>query len=83
MYLSGVAEIVLGTGVLFPQTRRHSAWGLVALLVVVFPANMHMATSGIAAEMVLDRARRTAQLIAWIRLLLQAILIRWAWWYTR
>ena len=83
VYLSGVAEIVLGTGVLFQQTRHHSAWGLIALLVAVFPANVYMATSGIAAEMVPDRARRVAQLVAWIRLPLQAILIRWAWWYTR
>ena len=83
VYLSGAAEIVLGAGVLFRRTRRHSAWGLVALLLAVFPANVHMATNGLAAEMVLDRARRTTQLIAWIRLPLQAILIRWAWWYTR
>ena len=82
VYLSGVAEIVFGTGVLFQRTRRHSVWGLVALLVAVFPANVYMATSEIAAEMVPDRARSVAQLIAWIRLPLQVVLIRWAWWYT-
>ena len=40
VYLSGSAEIVLGIGVLFERTRRRSAWGLVALLVAVFPANI-------------------------------------------
>jgi len=83
VYLSGAAEIVLGTGVLFQRTRRHSAWGLIALLVAVFPANVYMATSGMAAEMVPERARSVAQLVAWIRLPLQAVLIRWAWWYTQ
>lgn len=83
VYLSGIAEIVLGAGVLFRRTRRQSAWGLVALLFAVFPANVHMATSGMAAEMVPNRARSVAQLVAWIRLPLQAVLIRWAWWYTQ
>lgn len=83
VYLSGIAEIVLGAGVLFQRTGRQSAWGIIALLLAVFPANVYMATSGLAAEMVPDRARSVAQLIAWIRLPLQAVLIRWAWWYTR
>jgi len=83
VYLSGIAEIVLGAGVLFRRTRRQSAWGLVALLLAVFPANVYMATSGMAAEMVPDWARDIAQLAAWVRLPLQAVLIRWAWWYTR
>jgi len=82
-YLSGIAEIALGVGVLFRRTRRRSAWGLVALLVAVFPANVHMATSGMAAEMVPDRFRSLAQVAARVRLPLQALLIRWAWWYTQ
>lgn len=83
VYLSGIAEIVLGAGVLFRRTRRQSAWGLVALLLVVFPANVHMATSGMAADMVPGWARDVAQVAAWVRLPLQAVLIRWAWWYTQ
>jgi len=83
VYLSGIAETGLGAGVLFRRTRRRSAWGLVALLVAVFPANVHMATSGMAAEMVPSWARNLAQLAAWVRLPLQALLIRWAWWYTQ
>lgn len=43
VYLSGVAEIALGAGVLFPRTRRLAAFGLVALYIAVFPANVHMA----------------------------------------
>lgn len=43
VYLSGVAEIALGAGLFSERTRRWAAWGLVALYVAVFPANVHMA----------------------------------------
>ena len=42
VYLSGAAEITLGALLLFAKTRRVAAWGLIALLVAVFPANVHM-----------------------------------------
>jgi len=42
--LSGAAEITGGIGLLFPSLRRTAAWGLIALLVAVFPANVHVAT---------------------------------------
>ncbi len=42
VYLSGVFEILGGIGLLIPVTRRFSAWGLLALLVAVYPANIHM-----------------------------------------
>ncbi|RZL04874.1 MAG: DoxX family membrane protein [Hymenobacter sp.] len=40
--LSGVAEVAGGLGLLLPATRRWAAWGLLALLVAVFPANVYM-----------------------------------------
>ena len=40
---SGVAEIVLGAGLLHPATRQLAGWGSVALLLGVFPANLKMA----------------------------------------
>ncbi len=43
VYLSGVFEILGGIGILPPQTRRFAGWGLLALLVAVYPANIHMA----------------------------------------
>ena len=43
VYISGVMEIVLGGGVMIPQFRKWSAYGLVALLIAVFPANINMA----------------------------------------
>lgn len=43
VYISGVLEILGGLGVLHPTTRRWAGWGLIALLIAVFPANLHMA----------------------------------------
>src|SRR3954468_19814595 len=43
VYVSGVCELVLGLLALVPRTAPADGWGLVALLIVVFPANVHMA----------------------------------------
>jgi len=43
VYLSGVAEAGGGLGLMLPATRRRAAWWLVATLVAIFPANVHMA----------------------------------------
>ena len=43
VYISGVFEILGGIGVLVPMTRKFSGYGLLALLVAVYPANIHMA----------------------------------------
>ncbi|MEO7424762.1 MAG: DoxX family protein [Fibrobacteria bacterium] len=43
VYLSGILESVQGLGLLHPRWRRLAAWGLVGLLFLVFPANIHMA----------------------------------------
>ena len=75
VWLSGAIEIVLGIGVLVPATRRWACWGLVALLIAVFPANVHAAlhpeTMGISGW------------AAWARLPLQLPLIAWAAWHAR
>lgn len=42
VYISGVFELLGGVGLLVPKTRRAAAWGLLALLVAVYPANIHM-----------------------------------------
>jgi uncharacterized membrane protein len=83
VYLSGVAEIVLGVGVVIPRTRRRAAWGLVALLVAVFPANVHMAIHDVRIEGVPDWASDPPDAATWARLPLQAVLVLWAYWYAR
>jgi uncharacterized membrane protein len=82
VYLSGIAEIVLGLGVLHPRTRKASAWGLIALLLAVFPANIHMATSGVVVQDAVTGTLDPSPLVRWGRLPLQLVLIAWAYWYT-
>jgi uncharacterized membrane protein len=78
VYVSGVAEILLGVGVLFGPTRAMAAWGLVILLVVVFPANINVAVNDLVFL-----GEEPNSLVNWLRLPVQAVLIVWAWWYTR
>jgi uncharacterized membrane protein len=82
VYLSGLAEIAVGVGVLIPRTRRLAAWGTVAVLVAVFPANVYMATSGVVVEGMPGGGDPSA-LVRWGRLPLQGVLLLWALWYTR
>jgi len=74
--ISGVAEIVLGVLLLIPKTSRCAAWGLIALLIAVFPANLNMAMH--AANF-----PEMEPWMLWARLPLQAVLIGWAWSFTR
>ena len=43
VYASGVAEVAGGVGLMAPAARRGAGWWLVATLLAVFPANVHMA----------------------------------------
>ena len=83
VYLSGIAEIVLGIGVLIRRTRQQSAWGIIALLIAVFPTNVHMATNNVATDAAPDWAESITRAVLWLRLPLQGVLMLWAWWYTR
>ncbi len=70
VYISGVAEIAGGLGLVIRKWQRMAAWGLVALLIAVFPANIYMAS-------------QSPQLwILWARLPLQFLLIWWVLWCT-
>ncbi len=77
--LSGVAEIALGLGVWIKPLRRWAAWGVIALLIAVFPANLHVALHDIP----LGDNPEGLGVFNWVRLPLQAVLIAWAWWHTR
>jgi uncharacterized membrane protein len=74
--VSGVAEIVAGLGVLLPWTRRPAGLGLIALLIAVFPANLHMARSP-------EEFRRIPRWALYARLPLQPLMMWWAWSATK
>jgi uncharacterized membrane protein len=73
--ISGVAEILLGAMLMFSDLQRIAAWGLILLLVAVFPANIYVYQH---QELVPGPA-----LVHLLRLPAQGLLILWAYWYTR
>ena len=81
--ISGIAEFALGVAVLIPSTQRIAAWGLIALLLAVFPANIYMAVSQVQLSYRPEWMEQPTPLQSWLRLPLQFVLIAWAWWYTR
>lgn len=70
----GVIEVVLGLGLLYPLSRSVAAWGVIALLVAVFPANVyHFQKALKKGKMVIPTL---------IRLPIQGLLIWWAYSFT-
>jgi uncharacterized membrane protein len=70
--LSGVAEIILGIAVFVPRARRLAGWGIVALLLAVFPANIEMALHP-------ERWPQVSEAALWVRLPFQAVFLYWVW----
>ena len=78
VYLSGFYEILGGIGLLVPPVSQAAAWGLFALFIAVYPANINMAVNLIKIEHIPN-----SPWVHVVRLPLQAVLIAWAWWYTK
>lgn len=76
VYLSGAFEIGLGVLLTVPRFTRIAGFGLIALLIAIFPANIHMAVNPAMYPEINPIA-------LWIRLPLQGVLIAWAYWYSR
>ena len=72
--LSGAFQIAGGLGVLHPRTRRAAGWGLILLLLAVWPANFQMLLNARASG-----APAAAQALLVLRLPLQLLLILWVW----
>tara|TARA_B100001057_G_scaffold229956_1_gene230277 strand:- start:25 stop:444 length:420 start_codon:yes stop_codon:yes gene_type:complete len=76
VYISGLFEVLGGLGVLIPRLRKFSGWGLIALLIAVYPANIYMALTPEAFPDVPLSA-------LYIRLVFQFIFFYWAYLVTR
>ena len=76
VYLSGAFEIILGIMLLFEKTRFLSGWGLILLLIAVFPANIYLAQTNGAAMNI-------SPVLAWGRLPFQAVFIAIAYWHSK
>ncbi len=78
VYISGFIEILLGGMLLFDKSRWIAGWGLIVLLVAVFPANIYLAKNEAA-----QRALDISQSAAIIRLPFQLLFIGLAYWHTK
>jgi uncharacterized membrane protein len=74
-YISGVCEIALGVLLLVPRFSRLAAWGIIVLLIAVFPANIYVFRH--------QDLIPAPPLLHLLRLPLQGLLLLWAWWHTR
>ncbi len=72
IYLSGLAEMAGGISLLFPKFRLLAGWGLIALLIAVFPANIHMLVNDVPLA-----GHQVPRWILWARLPLQPIMMAW------
>ena len=78
VYLSGFFEILLGGMLLFKKYRKVAGWGLIALLIAVFPANIYLAQNEVAQQTL-----NISQTTAIVRLPFQALFIGLAYWHTK
>ncbi|UII26272.1 DoxX family protein [Fulvivirga maritima] len=74
VYLSGVAEIAFGAGLLLDETRAISAWLIILMLLAFMPVHIYMLQS--------EKFKHLPRWILIIRLPLQLILMYWAFLYT-
>jgi uncharacterized membrane protein len=77
IYASGLAEIVLGVGLLWPAAwRQFAGLALAAYLIAVFPANVYVAVEGV------DVDGQPGGIYPWLRLPFQALFVWLALWST-
>jgi len=78
---AGFFELSFAIILIFTKTRRFAAWGIILMLIAFLPVHIQMVKD---APFLLRGSITVTPFIAWIRLVvLQPLLILWAWWYTR
>ena len=75
VYLSGFFEVAGGVLLLVPRFSRLAAWGIFALLIAVFPANIYLYQH--------QELLPASPMVHFLRLPLQAVFLLWAYWHTR
>lgn len=79
VYLSGAIEILLGSLLMVKKYQTYAAWGLVLLLIAVYPANIYLAFNE-APQKALEVSAFAA---SWVRLPMQFVLLGIAYWHTK
>ena len=78
VYLTGIFEILCGVFLLFNKTRTYSAYALIFLLIIVFPANIHLVESQLSQSIL--GVTKTQSII---RLPFQVLFILIAFWHSK
>ena len=79
VYLSGAFEIILGLSLMISKLRTYAAWGIIFLLIAVYPANIYLAFNE-APQKALEISPFLA---SWVRLPIQFILLGFAYWHSK
>ena len=79
VYISGAFEILLGSFLIFSDTRKIAGTGLILLLIAVFPANIYLAFNNIPQQML----GISSFAVSWVRLPIQPVLIAIAYWHSK
>lgn len=72
--ISGLAEVLLGVLILIPSMRNVALWGIIALLIAIYPANIYLVQHP-------DIFPEIPHWILWARLPFQFLFIAWAYWH--
>tara|TARA_Y100000590_G_C15077649_1_gene772608 strand:- start:21 stop:365 length:345 start_codon:yes stop_codon:yes gene_type:complete len=79
VYISGFFEILFGILLLFDKYRKIAAYGLILLLLAVYPANIYLAFSKEAQELI----QISSFMASWVRLPLQFVFLGLAYWHSK
>ena len=71
VHVSGVLEILFGIGIIIKKTRLYASWGIILLLIAVYPANIYLAFSEDAQQAI----GISSFFASWVRLPIQFVLI--------
>jgi uncharacterized membrane protein len=79
VYASGFVEIVLGSLLMIPKCQKYAAWGIITLLIAVYPANIYLAFNEVPQK----ELNVSPFMVSWVRLPLQFVFIVIAYWHTK
>ena len=79
IYLSGIFEIILGILLIIPKYRKIASYGIILLLIAVYPANIYLAFN----EEPQNLMGISSFMASWVRLPLQFIFIGLAYWHSK
>ena len=79
IYLSGIFEIILGILLIIPKYRKIASYGIMLLLIAVYPANIYLAFN----EEPQNLMGISSFMASWVRLPLQFIFLGLAYWHSK